>query len=271
MGTVLKVKTVHKYNFKNVEEYVIYDDFDYLYDEGQTKKLPTGRVGRTASNVGSRDRGIVISRAKKTLRRLALYNQMDRLLTITTRENITDFEKLDKLFKKFVFRLRQIYPDFKYIGTRERQNRGAVHYHLLINRYIPHKTANEIWNKLLKTGGTVNITRSKNGVDIRGINAINYLIKYVGKAMEDNTFINKKGFSSKAYLCSQLLDRNYKLSRQVIRFYIQIQQDYEEFKNFMEELNQKIKSKTTRLIFDKKFEFEMNLDKCFGRNILIQT
>lgn len=287
---VLKTKTVHCYNFKKYKEYVVYDDIDFFRADGFKKPASTGRAGRISGDVSKRDRGITIARAKKTLRRIALHNQLERLLTLTTRDNITDHEYLDKLFKQFVFRLRAKYPDFQYIGTRERQERGAVHYHLLINRFIPQKVAYQIWIELLRgkytvsrgkdkgqirykrpdADGTTDFRLKRNGKHLQGIEAINYLIKYVGKSISE-PFVTKKGFNSKAYLCSTNLDRNYKLTRSVIRFYIQMQEEYNKFENYMQSLYGSIKKKASKLIFDNPFKFEMDGEVKYGTTILIQT
>ncbi|MDJ0304545.1 hypothetical protein [Dehalobacter sp.] len=260
---LLECSTVHEYDFGKFKEYVIYDDVDYWNSEGVYKRS-SGRVGKKADEVTKRDRGIAISRAKKTLRRIALHNKMSRLMTLTTQENISDFEKLDKLFKKFVFNLRSKYPDFKYIGTRERQSRGAVHYHILYNRFIPWKEAIAIWQELIKGKGTVNLEK------IDGLKAINYVLEYVGKSMK-NPFVTKKGFNAKSYLCSTNLDRNYKMSRSVKKFYVQMVQEYHALQNYLKNLEKQIKDKATKVIFDKVFQFDYQGDIKFGRSILIQT
>ncbi|ACL20727.1 hypothetical protein Dhaf_2701 [Desulfitobacterium hafniense DCB-2] len=259
--TRLELKTVHVYNFEQagVQELVIYDDFDTYRSDGQFRKKTPGRVGKNSDEVSARDRGIAIARAKKTLRRVALHNQLTRLMTLTTQENIGDFERLDGLFKKFIFGLRDHYPDFKYIGVRERQKRGAVHYHLLINRYIPQAVAHKLWVSLVKKG-------TADFRFVEGLQAINYCLKYLGKSMED-PFVTKKGHNAKSYLCSTSLDRDFKKSRKVIHFYMQCLQDYFAYEDFLRSLP----LSQDNVFFDKISTFDVAGETKECRSILLKT
>ncbi len=54
-------------------------------------------------------------------------------ITLTFRENVQDYDTAVKAFKGFTKRLRRKLEDVQYIATLEIQQRGAYHFHLLIN------------------------------------------------------------------------------------------------------------------------------------------
>lgn len=54
-------------------------------------------------------------------------------ITLTIRENISDVSQAYKLLYTWLKKIQRNYPNFKYIGVPEHQERGAIHYHLLTN------------------------------------------------------------------------------------------------------------------------------------------
>ena len=54
-------------------------------------------------------------------------------VTLTFKENMTDYEKAMKEFKGFTKQLRRKVENLRYIATLELQRRGAIHFHLLVN------------------------------------------------------------------------------------------------------------------------------------------
>ncbi|WP_304964670.1 rolling circle replication-associated protein [Bacteroides acidifaciens] len=54
-------------------------------------------------------------------------------VTLTFRENVQDYDTAVKSFKLFTKRLRRKLEDVRYIATLEIQQRGAYHFHLLLN------------------------------------------------------------------------------------------------------------------------------------------
>ena len=54
-------------------------------------------------------------------------------VTLTFRENVQDYDTAVKGFKLFTKRLRRKLEDVRYIATLEIQQRGAYHFHLLLN------------------------------------------------------------------------------------------------------------------------------------------
>lgn len=135
-------------------------------------------------------------RARNTLRRLALANfgSKSKFLTLTFEENMTDLDKANKEFKRFIRNIKRNLGDFKYIAVIEFQNRGAIHYHVLldIEVYIPHEKLEKWWGN-----GFIRI----NSIDhVDNIGA--YVIKYMTKEDADERLIGKK-----SYQCSKNLER----------------------------------------------------------------
>lgn len=53
-------------------------------------------------------------------------------VTLTLAENNSDIDKNDRRLKSFIKKLRDMYGDVSYVAVREKQKRGALHYHLLL-------------------------------------------------------------------------------------------------------------------------------------------
>lgn len=176
-----------------------------------------GRKGNVAEEVANADRSKAVSRAKRNIRRLILANALCIHMVLTFKENVDDVEDADKAFNKFWIRLRKEYPKYKnikYVATRERQKRGAVHYHVVIDRFVPHKVMLEVWGH-----GFVTLVAHGNV-----LKASNYLSKYLGKELESEEWVSEKtGARKKAYLCSQNLDRAEDFRRSIV---FQRREDY---------------------------------------------
>lgn len=54
-------------------------------------------------------------------------------VTLTFQENLTDYKEAVSAFKGFTKQLRRKITNLRYIATLECQNRGAFHFHLLVN------------------------------------------------------------------------------------------------------------------------------------------
>lgn len=54
-------------------------------------------------------------------------------VTLTFRENVQDYDMAVKAFKLFTKRLRRKFDNLRYIATIETQQRGAYHFHLIVN------------------------------------------------------------------------------------------------------------------------------------------
>lgn len=134
-------------------------------------------------------------RRRDKIRRLAcsnFNNKYDKFLTLTFAENMTNVKECNVLFKAFIRKLRNKYNSkLKYLAVIEFQDRGAVHYHVLLNiPYIPHKELQELWGN-----GFVFINAIEH-VDNIGA----YILKYITKNNNDIRLMGQK-----AYLISKNL------------------------------------------------------------------
>jgi hypothetical protein len=77
-------------------------------------------------------------RAKTMCRRVIISEGFDELLTLTYRENQTDRELCKLHFKKWVERMKRALGGFRYCGSFERQERGAMHVHVATHKLPKH-------------------------------------------------------------------------------------------------------------------------------------
>ncbi len=113
-------------------------------------------------------------------------------ITLTFKENIKELSLANKIFKKFIKRLKRKIPKLKYLAVPEFQKRGAVHYHLLINNEIANDKLAKIWQQ-----GFVMINKVKH-INNLGM----YISKYVGKNLFDIRY-----FGMRKILASKNLEK----------------------------------------------------------------
>jgi len=132
-----------------------------------------------------------------------------KFLTLTFKENITSLSEANRYLTKFVrsvnlsFKSTLVQP-LKYVCVPEFQERGAVHFHMVIFNF---PFADKVFSRLrcfwpnrfeLKT-----ISRNS------GVGYVSdYLIKYVTKQTYDSRFFNKKRYSVSRFLLSPLVSRD---------------------------------------------------------------
>jgi hypothetical protein len=75
----------------------------------------------------------------------------DLILTLTFKENMQDYNISDIEFQKFIRKLRNKYGDLEYISVKELQERGAIHYHIILFSY--GKIINMSERELIETWG----------------------------------------------------------------------------------------------------------------------
>lgn len=128
-----------------------------------------------------------LSRAKKQIRRLVNSNPgMNKFLTLTFAENVTDLKQANYEFKKFKQKLeRHTKSRIKYLCVPEFQRRGAVHYHLMLEMpFIPWQKLSAIWGH-----GRIQIEeiRDKHKTG-------SYISKYITKDKTDLRYFGRKIF-----------------------------------------------------------------------------
>ena len=123
------------------------------------------------------------------------FDKNTKFLTLTFKENIQDIATTNDEFKKFIKRLNyQLYKTkksrIKYLATWEKQQRGAIHYHIILFSFpfVPHERLMEIWGH-----GLVWI----NKIDVdAAVNRGRYVSKYFDKDLDIKEHKKKAFFKS---------------------------------------------------------------------------
>jgi hypothetical protein len=197
----LKFYNTKEIKSKNITEYIINIDALTAYD---FKRRP-GRKRRDFEELTSIEKAESMQRRKAyyldkrfDIKRIIDCNFDDRstFLTLTFKENIQDIETANREFTLFIKRLKRYLKNqqLKYIATWELQQRGAIHYHLVLFSvpYIKNDKLSELWGN-----GFIKINKIKETVTNEAVGV--YITKYFVKDLE------KKANQKKAYFCSRNL------------------------------------------------------------------
>ncbi len=127
-----------------------------------------------------------VRRAKTEIRRGINANpQLNKFLTLTFADNLSDLSVTNPMFNKFIKRITYRYKDFQYLVVPEFQKRGAVHYHLLCNLpFIDVKELAKIWGH-----GFIRLNRIDN---VQNVGA--YISKYLSKELFNEKLAGKKKY-----------------------------------------------------------------------------
>lgn len=130
---------------------------------------------------------LAYNRSRTQIKRLVNSNvQWKDFFTLTFAANITDKKRANYLFNIFIQKLKYYKPDFSYLCVPERQQRGAVHYHIICNMgYIDFNWLRELWGH-----GRIEVKEIKSKKKVGA-----YISKYLTKSASE--------FSKKSYFCSQ--------------------------------------------------------------------
>lgn len=137
-------------------------------------------------------------RARSSVRRKCFAAGMDRMMTLTFRENVTDLPVAWEVFKYFSRKMKWRFSDrWFYVAVPEYQERGAVHFHLAVSGFFHANTVRRFWKQAAgQFDGNIDITSprkiGKASWNPRRIAA--YLTKYITK--EETVGFNSRRYSS---------------------------------------------------------------------------
>lgn len=156
-------------------------------------------VSRAKSVRGKGDRArsaeVAARRARRRVRHLCKALQARYMLTLTTKEVITDFDRLQKLFQEFVRRVRGA-GEFQYVATHEFQERGALHLHIAVAKRQDYKLLWSIWHRVVGQGnGRVHVTSGNKKASVNRI--ASYISKYISKSFETGELNRKRYWASR--------------------------------------------------------------------------
>ena len=176
---------------KNLEEIKKKIDNDFLIKKDNYIDKPEKKIIEEKN----------INRSKFQFQRLVRTNEskFKTFITLTFKENITDVKEANYQFKKWVIAIRQLKKDFLYIGVPEFQKRGAVHYHLLTNLdikenhniIIPQKDNKNCYDVKFWIYGFSSV------FDVKNINVVGYMSKYMTKSCDNRLFAHRRYFYSR--------------------------------------------------------------------------
>lgn len=140
-------------------------------------------------------------------------------LTLSDQQRHTDKFIRKNLLEPFLRILRWQFGVEKYVWKAEVQLRGALHFHITTDKFLPWKEIQNIWNRIQERHGYLieykkaNEGKEPNSTDIKAIKndkqLSNYLGKYISKSeeMEDgeNGMIIQMRVSCKLWDCSRKL------------------------------------------------------------------
>lgn len=140
-----------------------------------------------------------LRRAKSTVRKKIIEGELEHLITLTYKENMTDDFRGWRDFSKFIRKMRACYPSMKYVAVMEKQKRGAVHFHIAVHGFFQVQTVRRLWLDVC-VQGNVDIQRKKHDQSL--IKLATYLSKYLSKQKEQLSRF------SNLFRCSQNIKLN---------------------------------------------------------------
>ena len=123
-----------------------------------------------------------VRRSKAQARRKCMAGGLDHLLTLTYRENMTDEKTAYAHFKAFLRKVRERYPDWKYLAVHELQSRGAIHFHCAVKGYQDVRYLRSCWLSVVGAGNIdVKAPQGRGAAKWKLPRLASYLTKYITK------------------------------------------------------------------------------------------
>lgn len=114
--------------------------------------------------------------------------------TLSSKQIHSDKEIKRFLLDPFIKALKRKYSGIKYLWRAESQKNGNIHFHLILDIYIPWKDIRTLWNHYQNKLGYIDRFCAKHGhtdpnsTDVKGVkevkNFIDYIVKYCAKEGE---------------------------------------------------------------------------------------
>jgi hypothetical protein len=148
-------------------------------------------------------------RAARRVRHLCLEIRADRLLTLTSRHLLTDYDQLIATWKRFMRILEQAGEKFEYVAVPELHKNGEhYHIHAAINGFVRVEMLRRCWQIALGGKGDESGVNALGNVDIKStrrkgqhkskqaIGVAKYISKYITKSYIEHHQFNRKRYWS---------------------------------------------------------------------------
>ena len=122
-------------------------------------------------------------RAQSRIRQLVLSANLDHLLTLTYRDNVTELRQASDDLRRFIRTIRTKLPGFLYVAVPERQKRGAWHWHLAVAGRQDVVLLRRLWLRVVGDGN-IDVQKPRSQQN-RRLALVRYLGKYLAKGFAD--------------------------------------------------------------------------------------
>jgi hypothetical protein len=157
---------------------------------------PSHKAARGSSEQRTQNEDRAVRRAKSRLRQLILSANLTHLLTLTYRENVTDFKRAADDLNRFVRKMKVNLPEWLYVAVAEQQERGAWHWHLAVRGRQHVDLLRRLWREIVGEGN-IDVSAPKGTRKDQRLYLVQYLGKYLVKAFATgDRKLNKHRFRS---------------------------------------------------------------------------
>ncbi len=157
---------------------------------------PSHKAARGTSTERTQNEDRAVRRAKSRVRQLILSANLTHLLTLTYRENVTDFTRASDDLNRFVRKMKVNLADWLYVAVAEQQERGAWHWHLAVRGRQNVELIRTLWREIVGEGN-IDVSAPKGNRKDQRLFLVQYLGKYLVKAfVTGDRKLNKHRFRS---------------------------------------------------------------------------
>ena len=137
---------------------------------------------------------------------------MNKFLTLTHKENLTDVNESNIFFRKFIRKIRRKNENLKYLSIVEFQKRGAVHYHTLSNMaFMKADEIAQLWGQ-----GFIKINKAQSEMYD---SLAPYVAKYLTKDKIDSRLCEKKAYFHSRNLSYPQVITDFRVADSIVSMY----------------------------------------------------
>jgi hypothetical protein len=131
-------------------------------------------------------------------------------LTLASKQVHKDSFITSELLHQFLVEAKQKWRVTRYVWKAEYQRNGNIHYHILVDKFIPYQELRNVWNRIQNKHGYIDraiykdSAYSYNSTDIHSLynlkDVTNYVTKYMSKCLyRETAYMQRKDFNLQCY------------------------------------------------------------------------